>query len=507
MKLTAEHLEGFSKVLAGRYDSPKPIPEFHREMWRMCCSQHPQVAIAAPRFFAKSTAITFAYVLANLLFRNHRHVLILSSNEELASGFLGDIRIELQENDALIDTFKIQKFRKESETEIIVELVDGYKFRVVAKGAGQRMRGLKWDRMRPDLVVGDDLEDDETVLNQERRNKFKRWFYGAVVPIVNDGGLIRMVGTIVHQDSLLENFMPDLKAKSTVITPLKTYSTRKNPPWLAAKYRAHDSADPRQASHWLWPEQKSPDELCRMYEDYKDRGIADLYGQEMLNEPLDESTVFFKEEWFKTSPMTEEWSRRSKEYYASIDFAISQDQWGDYTAINVVAIDDQNRLELVHARKGRWDSLEIIDNMFQIHKRFHPKLFITERGSIERAIGPFLKAEMKNRGIYLNLYPIVPTKDKIKRARAIQGRMRMGDVFFDKNTDWYADFHEEMKRFPRAKHEDYVDAFAWLGQGLDLMVTAPTLEEVDEERREELRQERQDAWRDMGLGVNSVTGY
>ena len=54
------------------------------------------------------------------------------------------------------------------------------------------MRGLKWERKRPSLVLVDDVEDEELVASEARREKFRRWFYGAVKPILRDGGKIRM---------------------------------------------------------------------------------------------------------------------------------------------------------------------------------------------------------------------------------------------------------------------------------------------------------------------------
>ena len=50
--------------LSDMYDDPAPTPPFHRECWALYCSDHPLVAVAAPRFHAKSTALTHAFILA-----------------------------------------------------------------------------------------------------------------------------------------------------------------------------------------------------------------------------------------------------------------------------------------------------------------------------------------------------------------------------------------------------------------------------------------------------------
>lgn len=494
--LTAEAINGFTRsVLAARYDAPKPVPPFHDELWMLCCSDERQVAISAPRGHAKSTAITFAYVVACITFREHRHILVLSANEEIASSFVSDIKTEFNENELLRDISGFEKWHKDSETEIIGKFKDGAKFRVVAKGANQRMRGMKWERKRPDLVIGDDLEDDEIVLNKDRRAKFKKWFYGAVKPILGEGGKIRLVGTIVHMDSLLENLMPKLHDKDTVIEPLRIWSEKPHRAWRSVKYRAHSP----EYEEILWPEKFPVEELERIRQDYAEQGILDIYGQEYLNDPIDDSTAFFKEEDFLDMP--DHWNDTPKKYYAAVDFAISTTDKRDFTVIAVVGVDALGYIGVEHVRKGRWDSTEIMENMFQVNRRFDPEVFVAEQGQIQKSIGPFLYSEMRRRGEYINLHTMVPTKDKQKRATSIQGRMRAGSVYFDKEAAWYPDLHEEMRRFPKAPHDDQVDALAWIGLLLNDMVYAQTQEEIEEE----------EYWRDYEstalAGRNFVTGY
>lgn len=514
MKLNPAVIKGFTEsLLAARYDNPKAVPKFHEELWALCCSDHPRVAIAAPRRHAKSTAITFAYVLANIMFRIKRHVLIISSNEELAMGFLGNIKTQLLENDALRETFGFLKLIKDSESEIIGQFQDGSKFRIIAKGSNQRMRGMLWDLKRPDLVVGDDMEDDEIVMNKQRRLDFKRWFYGAVLPIVADDGVVRIVGTILHMDSLLEGFMPDLKDDKTVITGTKVRSLKVNKPWLSVKYRAHDTINPATSTTILWPEQWPKDRLVSEYDSYAVQNLLDVYAQEYLNDPIDESSAFFKEENFMESPQHDEWLKRHKRYYAAVDLAITQEARSDYTAIVVGAHDSEGRLEIIHARKGHWDTNDIVENILEVQKRYSPDIFSIEKGALEKAIGPYLELQMRTKGTYVNLNPIAPTKDKEARARSIQGRMKNGDVYFVKQAPWYPDFAEELKRFPRAKHDDYVDAFSYLGLALNQMIPAPTPEEFEEERRAERRAAVEHALSSMWEGQtptggrNSTTGY
>lgn len=154
MSLSPELVHGFAGAcLAKRYDNAVSTPKFHLELWDLCCSDNDLVAVAAPRRHGKSTAVSHAYVLASVLFRDRRFVLLVSDTESQAVNFLNDIKQELKDNDDLIDLFQIKGFKKETETDIIVEMQDGHTFRILVRGAEQRVRGLKWNQLRPDLIV------------------------------------------------------------------------------------------------------------------------------------------------------------------------------------------------------------------------------------------------------------------------------------------------------------------------------------------------------------------
>jgi hypothetical protein len=140
--LSADVLVGFvGSVLAPQFDNPVQTPDFHKELWRLCCSDHRYVAVAAPRGHAKSTAVTHSYVLASVLFRERKFVMIVSGTEDQSIQFLGDIKRELQDNDHIKELFGVAKILRDAETKVIVEMDDGHQFCIIAKGSGQKVRG------------------------------------------------------------------------------------------------------------------------------------------------------------------------------------------------------------------------------------------------------------------------------------------------------------------------------------------------------------------------------
>lgn len=477
MILTADIVAGFSaSLLQKNYDGAVDSPACHMEWWEACCSKHPKVAIAAPRRHAKSTAVTLAYTLASLLFRDKSYILVLSDTITQATQFLGDIKKELAENEKLIQLFNISGFEKDTEDDCIINFSDGHQARISAKGSEQKMRGLKWRNKRPDLIVGDDLENDEIVLNKERRDKFKRWFYGALVPCLSSTGVIRIVGTILHEDSLLNNLMPKHWDKRTVVTPLKIYSKDPNPTWKSFKYRAHTENFER----ILWPSKYTEEWFVNERKDYMERGISDVYSQEFLNEPIDDSVAYFKRNDFLA--LTQEDKKKTLNYFIAADLAISKEETADYSVFVVAGIDENRFLHIKNVIRERLDGREIVDMILSLSDVYKPDVFGIEEMQVSKSIGPFLREEMLRTGRFVNLLPIKHGgKDKISRARSIQGRMRAGGIRFDKGAEWYPAFEDELCKFPRGTKDDQVDAFAYIGIMLDSLIEAPTKQEQEDE--------------------------
>ena len=503
--ISSEVIEGLvGSCLLKKFDGSAKIPECHREWWKLVTGPDKFVAIAAPRNHAKSTAISLSYVLASVLFRNKKFVLLVSDTETQANLFLGSIKQELQDNSDIIDLFGIKKdekgtvkFKKDSESDIIVELEDGHTFRIIAKGAEQKLRGLIWNGSRPDLIVCDDLENDEVVMNKDRREKFRRWFMGALLPCRSVNGEVRVVGTILHMDSMLERLMPKESDKQTMFDGLKTYSTKRQM-WKSVKYKAHN----HDFSRVLWPERHPADALKAIRAEYIEQGLPDVYSQEYLNIPLDEARTYFKRQDFLE--MKEDDYKKKKLTYVACDLAISEKERADYTVIAVGGVDEDGVLHVIDIIRDRMDGLEIVNTMLAVQRLRDPEVFGIEDTQITKSIGPFLNIAMLEQNTYLNILPLSPHRqDKVTRARSIQARMRAGAVRFDKKADWYQTLEDELMRFPRDRHDDQVDALAYLGLILDRMNNAPTKEELEEEQhREDLE--------DSGLnyeGRSEVTGY
>ena len=485
MNLTSKAIEGLTVgLLAAKYDNPKPIPDLHRELWDEFCSDDKNVAMAAPRGHAKSTAITHAAVLAAMLFRVKQFCLLVSDTEAQAIEFLGDIKAELTGNIVLRRTFSIRRVLKDTENNVICEFKDGELFRILAKGSEQKVRGLKWRGKRPDLIVGDDLENDDIVMNPVRREKFRRWFMNALIPCGSDSCSVRIVGTILHLDSMLQRLLED-------------------PTWRSKLYRAHNA----DFSEILWPEQFPKERLISIREGYLAQNDPEGYSQEYLNQPVAVENAFFNKDYFLDfeRDKNDNWLQPNLEYYAAADFAISEKEKADYTVIVVAGVDPEGLVYIVDVKKFRGDADRIIEELLATQRAYKPNVFTFETEKIDKAIGPSLNRAMMNARVFLNIHTMTPTKSKTSRGKSIQSLHKARAIRYDKQASWYPDFESELLHVsdsgPRGKHDDSFDAFAYIGLTVDQFFEAQSDAEIEEDEYEQLY----DDFHDQGRCV--ATGY
>lgn len=514
MKLTADVIEGFVKaVLLKHFDDPSPTPDFHKELWELCCSDHPLVAIAAPRGHAKSTAISFVYTLAAVLFRQSKFVILVSDTEGQAQMFLDTIKTALQTNQDLIQLFGVKEFEQDTKTDIIVKMDDGHRFRIIAKGSGQRVRGSIWDHYRPDLIIGDDLENDEIVMNDERREAFRLWVINALLPIRGPTGKVRFVGTILHLDSFLARITPleGDRDSEEEIQGLKFIQKNKKKMFRGVLYKAHVGGNPTEIHNkrdMLWPERFTREWYMEKYLAAVEIGHPEGYAQEYLNRPLDESLAFFRKSDMPSTTPDEldeiATQRKPLLFYAGGDLAITEKEKADYTAFVVVGIDSDGRMYVVDVVRTRLDGRGIVSEIIKLQKRYRLQWFALEQDKTAKSILPFLREEMIKPGNdVVNVIPIIPHTDKTARAYSIQGRMRIGAVKFNKKADWWPTLESELLTFPRGKHDDQVDAMSCIGLALQKLSTAET---YGQERERELLEEEE---RTVNVydGRSATTGY
>jgi len=358
------------------------------------------------------------------------------------------------------------------------------------------MATYSWIRSGMDLasLCEHTMESDEIVMNDERRLKFREWFFSALIPAMSKRGKIRVVGTILHMDSLLERLMPPIGDKNVIEEPLKSYWINpEEQSWLSVRYRGHSD----DFEHILWAGRYDKDWFNTRRRDFIQQGIPEKYNQEYLNYPLDDNTAYFKRDNFKSITDFDEFLY----YYVGCDLAISLKKVAAFTAMTVVGVNPQGKLKVVDVRRFRGDAYDIVNELFSLQDTYNPECFFIEEENIARSLGAVIDREMYERGQFLTIETIRPSVDKLQRARAFQARMRAGMVEWDMHADWYQPCFNELVTFPRGKYKDQVDALSLIGLGLNHVWESKQKEEVQEEDRMLFEQQV------LGQNQNRWTGY
>lgn len=496
--LSVELLSGFAwQYLKGHYDrfeatelSPGRFgwSPFHADLWRLVCSPDDLVAAAAPRGHAKSTSVTLAYGLANLLYRCTDYLVIVSDTfEGQAVEHIRDYARELTENEDLIRDFRIKKLVKNVEGDIIIKFEDGVLCRVKGLGMEGAIRGLKWRGKRPGMFIIDDAENPELVESKLRRDKSRGWLMKDLIPAGRRGCKVRMVGTILHHDAALARFCKGVDKKDKA--------------WKSKVYKAHKSFN--DFSDILWPEMWPEERLKKERQRFLDDNTSDGYSQEYLNDPTGPVDAYFRMEDLMDCDPND--LRAHGDFYAGWDFAVSKEQRADYSTCSIWKVLADRRKVKTAQYRGRLDAKELVELILKVQVDFQPRVQFFERGALEKAIEPFLEDQMRAREVNVNVQKVTRNKDKETFARPLQGLVRRHDLTFDKSIPEWPDVEEEYLRFPRAAHDDIIDSDSIIAQGLSEITQAATTEEIEDEDYFNRFRESTDHLASMGR--NATTGY
>lgn len=403
----------------------------------MALIKNKRVAIAAPREHAKSVWFTLIYVLWCILFKKKSFIVIISDTKDQAEEMLGNIIEELETNPLILEDFGqlvgyFPPRAKDKKKWTASDITTLSNITVKASGIKSKMRGMRKSEMRPDLIILDDVENDESVNNQEQRDKLKNKFNKKVLNLGSKDTEVKIIGTILHFDSLL---------KSLLDKPRKG--------WITKLYTAlKPDGQP------LWPEWWSLERL-----DEKRHDIGSMaFEQEFMNNPLDATAQIIKPVAYKNEPL----DPNMLTCYAWVDLSSKDKEINDYTAMVTVGVHKVDGLIYVvmPERIKTADIYEQLDMIYGQYARFRHERIGFEDNAYQAMLAPVIQRESAPGGRYAGKYlPLVgktTIKDKVTNAKSIAAFIENGTIVFN---DSYQDFIAELVQFPKSAHDDWVDAF------------------------------------------------
>lgn len=167
-----------------------------------CC----QFALAAPRGHAKSTIVSFLYVIWSICYSKEHFILILSATANQAQKLLSSVSAALETNRLLRRDFpEVFNPKEKVKTKWTQEeIITPNNIMVAARSVGQDFRGIKHDQHRPSLIILDDVDGEKNTYNVQSREKVYNWFTSTVLNAkdIKTANFVA-IGTLLHPDSLL----------------------------------------------------------------------------------------------------------------------------------------------------------------------------------------------------------------------------------------------------------------------------------------------------------------
>ncbi len=434
---------------------------------------------AAPRGHAKSTVTSLILPLWCIVGNKRRLIGLLSDSTEQADEFLEFIKAELEMNSRLQEDFPSACGEGRTWKAGHIITANGVKLR--CWGKRKRIRGARHGQTRPDLVICDDLEDDESVDSPEQRLKDEKWFFKAVMKVGSTATVTIVVGTLLHYDSLLAKLLQRPGWKGRKWQAVMQWSA--SPLWEQwealynqALAESQDQAQTFFSTHEeemlegtevLWPEVESYLHLMQMR-------VSDgpaYFDSEKQNEPLNPEDCIFREEWFRSIPLVtpggsvsgssgKAGEREPDPVYAAVDPSMgASSHKGDPSAIVVGAQRPDGCIDILEADIARRHPDAIMEALFHYHERYRFTRVVVETVQFQELFKDHIIREGARRGLYLPIEGVRPTSDKILRITKLQPHIKNGLIRFGPHQ---ANLLNQLKYFPKADHDDGPDALEML---------------------------------------------
>lgn len=475
----------------GMYFCPKHFtldsPSFHLEILKFA-ENFRHLAIASPRESSKSTLLTFLKP-AHLIAEKKKHFIVIVQNTYAKTcGSLATIKDEFRNNEDLKSYYGIE-FEKDSEGDTIFVHPDGFKTRVLCKGHEQigSVRGEKFGPYRPDLIIGDDMEDDVMVRSRDRRENLKSEFDDALIPAGDKKECDYIfIGTILHDDSLMA----------------KLVSKEQYPEYRKLFYRALNEVKGNELS--LWEEKWSVNDLKKMQQDK-----PSVFAKEYQNDPVSGAMRRFHKENFRywtienlnyvlfdeSGRIVSKGDLNTCKAAIACDLAWEVKRESDYSVIVPGFLTPQSDLliETYICKKGMRPH-ELKEILFSMETRLRALTKQTipigwEKAKLEKVMQFLLKQAMRRRNHYLVFKPLIWDSDKIQRIETrLEPRYAQHTIY---HRQGMGELEHQLLRFPSGVHDDLPDAL----QGLVQLLQYPK----SQKRIEVQKDDAFEWWRNLAI--------
>jgi len=427
-----------------------PTADFQAEIFELTENEKiGNLYIVAFRGSSKSTILTTSYPIWAILGKQQkRFVLILCQTQSQAKQHMMNLRRELESNTIL--KRDLGPFQEESNEWGSSSLVfSKLNARITAASSEQSIRGLRHNQYRPDLIIGDDVEDLASTKTREGRNKTYQWLTGEVIPAGDRGTRLVIVGNLLHEDSLLMRIKEDVE-KNRIDGIFKEY------PLISG-------------GEILWPG-KYPS-MDYIEKEKRKAGNEFAWQREYLLHIVPDEDQAIHREWIQYYDEIPDKTIKDRWGYPKhtgvrigVDLAISKRDTADYTSmVPALLFGDGKDLKIyilpgiVNKRMTFPETVEMCKVLNRTYKEDGMRpTFVIEDVAYQRA----LPQQLENEGIRDVKTTRPGNQDKRSRIVLTAHMIKTGKILFPR--EGCEELINQIVHFGVEKHDDLADAFSSL---------------------------------------------
>lgn len=423
---------------------------FHDKISDILLNGKENFAIEAFRQSGKTTLIR-AFCLYCLTYpsSNRSYIPIIKSNKTSAGNFIKQIA-DIYNQNPVFQLNKVKVMEDSGDCFMVRckgekgELID---VRFESYGKLSPVRGLNYKDKRPDVVIMDDIQDKKEMQGETVPESDWDWFLSDVSFLGKDCRIF-MIGNNLGDKCIIERLM-ELEGKLEKVN----FSCQRIPI--------------EQDGVIAWPEMFDHAYIEAEKKDYELLGKIDIwYMERMCVAFSDDSRTFLEEDYRYAPPGIINNLHTTCKFSATLDPATSKNKESCFRAITVVATDVDDNWFLVDVPYGRWDSVELIDKIFETVIRWNLQEFGIEKGMLKDFLEPILQKEMARRMRYFNIVPLEHGKigSKLDRILMLAPRFKSHKIYFIQDAEYLTELRSELRGVTRHSIKslfiDLVDALA-----------------------------------------------
>lgn len=393
----------------------------------------------------KSTVITYAKTIQDILNDSGITIGIFSHTRPIAKGFLRQIKREFEMNEFLKGLFPDILWENPQKESPKWSEDDGL---IVKRASNPKEATLEaWGLVdgQPTskhfkLMVYDDVVTRESVTTPEMIRKVtEAWELSR--SLGSEGGYSRYIGTRYHFND--------------------TYRTLIQRGIPARIYPATEDGEVDGEPVLLSRE--------RLAEKRREMGPY-TFGCQMLQNPKADETQGFREEWIEKTRYSGQNDGAGMNIYILVDAASEKKKTSDYTAMMVVGLAQDGNYYILDMVRDRLNLTERTEKLIYLHRKWHPRRVGYEKYGKDSDI-EHIQAEQARQNYRFEIVQLggaMPKNDRIRRLIPDfeQGRIWIPTLMHRVNYEGQqvdlalALVEEEYKPFPVGLHDDMLDALA-----------------------------------------------